>query len=107
MSVITIADILDNWTTEPYLNLLIYQCEATRFIIESIDNKHQNGKPIIETYVIGLLTILNNQLLNRYSITEYRLGIAAMCASYNNFIISEKFLIKSSWMTAVNRNRFC
>lgn len=102
---ITIEIVIDNWTTDYYLNILMWQCEETRYIIEKLQKLEDQNKLIIKSYVIGLLgRKLNNCLLDKYSVEEYLEGINTLCQFYNNYYSNEKQLIvKKSWMSNKHR----
>jgi len=55
-----------------------------------------------------LLKNLNNHLLNVYSKEEYLKGIDNLCAYYSNYKPADKedFIIKKSWMSKDNREKF-
>ena len=108
-SVITTEDIISGWVDEPYLNILMFQCDELRYVVEKLDNFDEKGKIICQTYVIGLLKYkLNNALLGKYSVDEYLQGISNLCQFYDTYMKTDKndIIIKKSWMSAGNRMKF-
>ncbi len=108
-SVITIEDIISGWIEEPYLNILMFQCDELKYVIEKLDNFVEKEKIILQTCVIGLLKAkLNNALLNRYSVDEYLEGISNLCRYYSTYIETDKnsIIVKKSWMSVKNRMKF-
>ena len=108
-SVITTEDIISGWIDEPYMNILMFQCDELRYVIEKLENFVENEKIICQAYVIGLLkSKLNNALLNKYSIDEYLEGISNLCQYYHTYKKTEKndIIIKKSWMSLENRMKF-
>ena len=106
---ITLKNIVDNWTDEPYMNILMCQCEELRCIVERLDDLNEKDKLISQTYVIGLLRPkLNNALLEKYSVDEYLAGISNLCQYYDTYIETDKndIIIKKSWMSVKNREKF-
>ena len=101
--------VIDNWTTEYYLNILMWQCEETRCIVDKLDKLKDKGKLIIKSYVIGLVgRKLNNILLDKYSVEEYLEGIDTLCQFYNNYHNqpNEELVVKKSWMSNKHRIKF-
>jgi len=108
-SVITTEDIISRWIDEPYLNILMFQCDELKYVIEKLDIFDEKGQIICQTYVIGLLkSKLNNALLNRYSVDEYLQGISNLCQFYNTYMETDKndIIVKKSWMHTKNRMKF-
>jgi len=106
---ITIETVINWWVREPYLNILMFQCDELRYVIEKLDNFVEKEKIICQAYVIGLLKYkLNNALLNRYSIDEYLEGISNLCQFYDTYMKTDKndIIIKKSWMSTENRMKF-
>jgi len=106
---INTENIITGWIDEPYLNILLFQCDELKYVIEKLDDFNEKGKIICQTYVIGLLkSKLNNALLNRYSIDEYLEGISNLCQYYDTYIETDKndIIIKKSWMSVKNRMKF-
>ena len=95
-----IQNIIDVWTSEVYLSVLMYQCHSTRPIIEKLQRLDDTDKCICQTYVIGLLKPLNNHLLKVYSMDQYLDGINNLCSFYSNYYPTNKkdLIIKPSWM---------
>ena len=100
--------IINTWTKDNYLNIAMWQCDGTRYIIEKLDKLKDQNKLIIKSCVIGLLgRKLNNCLLDKYSVKEYLEGIDTLCQFYNNYCSNEKQLIvKKSWMSNKHRLKF-
>jgi hypothetical protein len=108
-SVITTEDIISGWVDEPYLNILMFQCDELRYVVEKLDIFDEKGQIICQTYVIGLLkSKLNNALLGKYSVDEYLQGISNLCQFYDTFMETDKkdIIIKKSWMHTKNRMKF-
>ena len=103
-----IQNIIDKWTSDVFLNILMYQCDSTRLIIEKLQKLDDNDKCICQTYVIGLLQPLNNHLLKVYSTDEYLSGIDNLCQFYINYNSTKKedIIIKKSWMLKQYRELF-
>ena len=104
----SVSDVINNWTTEYYLNILMAQCEKTRTIVERLDKLNEKNKYICQSFVIGLLKDLNNELLDKYSKEEYLEGINTLCQFYYKYRETEKecFVIKKGWMNEKHRSKF-
>ena len=100
--------IIDNWITEPYLAILMYQNDTHRCIIDRIDKFDEKEQIICQTYVVGLLKPLNNKLLDVYTVDEYLQGIDELCKFYNTYLQTPKdqLVIKKGWMKEKHRKRF-
>lgn len=105
----TMETVINNWTTDYHLNILMWQCEQTRCIVDKLEKLQDEDKLIIKSCVIGLLgRKLNNYLLDKYSVEEYLEGIDTLCQFYNNYHNQpyEELVVKKTWMTNKHRIKF-
>ena len=108
-SAITTEDIISVWVDEPYMHILMFQCDELRYVVEKLDDLVEKEKIICQAYVIGLLkSKINNALLNRYSIDDYLEGITNLCQYFHTYMETDKndIIIKKSWMSLENRMKF-
>ena len=108
-SAITTEDIISGWVDEPYMHILMFQCDELRYVVEKLDDLVEKEKIICQAYVIGLLkSKINNALLNRYSIDDYLEGITNLCQYFHTYMKTDKndIIIKKSWMSLENRMKF-
>jgi hypothetical protein len=90
--------IIKNWVDEPYMNILLYQCEETRHIISKIDKLEEKNKCIVQHGIIGLLgKELIHKLLQIYNKEEFLLGIDNIGQHYPNYTNNCSFYLKKSW----------
>ena len=91
-------NIIKNWVDEPYMNILLYQCEETRHIISKIDKLNEKNKCIVQPGIIGLLgKELIHKLLQIYNREEFLLGIDNIGSHYSNYTNNCSFHLKKSW----------
>ena len=91
-------NIIDNWIDEPHMNILLYQYENTRHIIEKLDKLKEQDKFISASYVIGLLqSKLNNAIIEKYGIVNYLIGLYNLLNHYD-VQVDDILIIKKSWM---------
>jgi hypothetical protein len=102
----TVDDIINNWTTEPYLHQLMEQCKDTFPIIESLMKINDKNDCLVETYIFGILKPLNNLLLDKYTVDEYRQGVYKLGRNYHKFVVSDEIIIKKHWMKAKHQKKF-
>lgn len=102
---ISIDEVINWWSEEPYLKILLWQCEETRTIIEALDKlaekrekRESLGKPfvILKAHIIGLLKPINNLILDKYGVEYYLEGLNTLAESYN--CIDDVTIIKKTWM---------
>lgn len=99
-------DTVIGWSKEPYLKILLWQCEETRAIAEALDKleekkekKELQGKPfvILKSYIIGLLKPINNRILDKYGVEYYLEGLNNL-AEWYGCIDDDITIIKRGWM---------
>ncbi|MAO21179.1 MAG: hypothetical protein CMJ25_10550 [Phycisphaerae bacterium] len=80
------SSIIENWVDEPYMNVLFFQCEETRYVIERLDKLDSKNKHIVQSGVIRLLPKnLKKQLLKIYSVEQFKEGINNLCKFYPTY----------------------
>ena len=93
-----LLNIIDNWTDEPYMNILLYQYENTRHIIDKLDKLKEQSKVISASHVIGLLqSKLNNAIIEKYGTVNYLIGLYNLLKHYD-VKRDDILIIKKSWL---------
>ena len=101
----SIDSVINWWSREHHIRILLWQCEETRPIIEALDKleekkekRESQGKPfvILKSYIIGLLKPINNLILDKNGAEYYLEGLNSLAESYD--CIDDVTIIKKSWM---------